>query len=296
MKVKRPVSYYIYQVFNTVFLALAALSCIFPIMHVLAMSLSSSNAAMAGRVAFVPVEISFSAYEYLMKKKDFFHSVGISGMRVLLGTAINMLLIILTAYPLSRPAAQFRKRTLYMTYFAITMFIGGGLIPTYMVIKNLHLLDSFWVLILPCAMNIWNVIIMMNFIRGLPRAVEEAAYVDGANHWQTLFQVVLPMSKASLASLLLFSMIGHWNAWFDGMFYMNNPNNYPMATYLATQIINNSQTMTNMTSEQLALLSKLSEKTVRSAQLFISIIPILVVYPFLQKFFVKGITVGSVKE
>ena len=148
----------------------------------------------------------------------------------------------------------------------------------------------------PCAMNIWNVIIMMNFIRGLPRAVEEAAFVDGANHWQTLFQVILPMSKPSLASLLLFSMIGHWNAWFDGMFYMNNPNNYPMATYLATQIINNNQTMTNMTPEQLALLSSLSEKTVRSAQLFISIIPILVVYPFLQKFFVKGITVGSVKE
>ena len=149
---------------------------------------------------------------------------------------------------------------------------------------------------IPCAMNIWNVIIMMNFIRGLPRAVEEAAFVDGANHWQTLFRVILPMSKPSLASLLLFSMIGHWNAWFDGMFYMNNPNNYPMATYLATQIINNNQSMTNMTPEQLALLSSLSEKTVRSAQLFISIIPILVVYPFLQKFFVKGITVGSVKE
>lgn len=296
MKVKHSVSYYVYQVFNTVFLALVALSCIFPIMHVLAMSLSSSNAAMAGRVAFVPVEFSLSAYEYLMKKKDFFHSVGISGMRVLLGTTINMLLIILTAYPLSRPTAHFRKRTFYMTYFTITMFLGGGLIPTYMIIKNLHLLNSFWVLILPCAMNIWNVIIMMNFIRGLPRAIEEAAYVDGANHWQTLFKVILPMSKPSLASLLLFSMIGHWNAWFDGMFYMNNPNKYPMATYLATQIINNRQTMTNMTSEQLALLSNLSEKTVRSAQLFISIIPILVVYPFLQKFFVKGITVGSVKE
>jgi putative aldouronate transport system permease protein len=296
LKVKRPVSYYIYQVFNTVFLTLLALSCIFPILHVLAMSLSSSNAAMAGRVAFAPVEFTLSAYEYLLKKKDFFRSVGIAGMRVLVGTAINMLLIILTAYPLSRPSNQFRKRTWYMTYFAITMFLGGGLIPTYMVIKNLHLLNSFWVLVLPCAMNIWNVIIMMNFIRGLPRAVEEAAYVDGANHFQTLFRVILPMSKASLASLLLFSMIGHWNAWFDGMFYMNDPNNYPMATYLATQIIGKTQNMTNMTSEQLALLSKLSEKTVRSAQLCISIVPILVVYPFLQKFFVKGITVGSVKE
>lgn len=296
MKVKRSASFYIYQVFNTIVLALMALSCILPILHVLAMSLSSSNAAMAGRVGFVPVEFSLKAYEYLISKKDFFHSVSISLARVLVGTVFNMAIIAITAYPLSRSSRQFRARTAYMAYFAVTMFIGGGLIPTYMVIKNLHLLDSFWVLILPSAMSIWNVIIMMNFIKGLPRAIEEAAFVDGANHWQTLIRVILPMSKPSLASLLLFSMIGHWNAWFDGMFYMNNPNNYPMATYLATQVINNNQTMTNMTPEQLALLSSLSEKTVRSAQMFIAIIPILVVYPFLQKFFVKGITVGSVKE
>ncbi len=296
MKVKRSVSFYIYQVFNTIVLTLMALSCILPILHVFAMSLSSSSAAMAGRVGFVPVEFSLKAYEYLISKKDFFHSVSISLARVLVGTVFNMAIIAITAYPLSRSSRQFRARTAYMAYFAVTMFIGGGLIPTYMVIKNLHLLDSFWVLILPSAMSIRNVIIMMNFIKGLPRAIEEAAFVDGANHWQTLIRVILPMSKPSLASLLLFSMIGHWNAWFDGMFYMNNPNNYPMATYLATQVINNNQTMTNMTPEQLALLSSLSEKTVRSAQMFIAIIPILVVYPFLQKFFVKGITVGSVKE
>ncbi len=296
MKVKRSASFYIYQVFNTIVLTLMALSCILPILHVFAMSLSSSSAAMAGRVGFVPVEFSLKAYEYLISKKDFFHSVSISLARVLVGTVFNMAIIAITAYPLSRSSRQFRARTAYMAYFAVTMFIGGGLIPTYMVIKNLHLLDSFWVLILPSAMSIWNVIIMMNFIKGLPRAIEEAAFVDGANHWQTLIRVILPMSKPSLASLLLFSMIGHWNAWFDGMFYMNNPNNYPMATYLATQVINNNQTMTNMTPEQLALLSSLSEKTVRSAQMFIAIIPILVVYPFLQKFFVKGITVGSVKE
>jgi len=296
MKIRRSVSFYVYQVFNTVVLTLVALSCILPILHIFAMSLSSSNAAMAGRVGFVPVEFTLKAYEYLISKKDFFHSVSISAFRVLVGTALNMVIIAITAYPLSRPTKQFRARTAYMVYFAITMFIGGGLIPTYMVIKNLHLLDSFWVLILPSAMSIWNVIIMMNFIKGLPRAIEEAAFVDGANHWQTLTRVILPMSKPSLASLFLFSMIGHWNAWFDGMFYMNNPNNYPMATYLATQVINNNQSMTNMTPEQLALLSSLSEKTVRSAQMFIAIIPILVVYPFLQKFFVKGITVGSVKE
>ena len=182
MKIKHSKSYYVYQVFNTIVLTLVTLSCIFPILHVFAMSLSNSTAAMAGRVTFFPVDFSLAAYEYLIKKQDFFHSVAISGARVLLGTVLNMILIVLTAYPLSRPTNQFRGRTAYMVYFAITMFLGGGLIPTYMVIKNLHLLNTFWVLILPCAMNIWNVIIMMNFIRGLPRSVEEAAFVDGANH------------------------------------------------------------------------------------------------------------------
>lgn len=296
MKIKQSFSYRVFSVINIVVLSAITLTCIFPILHILAMSLSDSTSALAGKVVFLPVNFSLEAYKYLIIKPDFFNSVGISFMRVIIGTIINMVLIVLTAYPLSKSSNQFRSRNIYMVYFAITMFIGGGLIPTYMIIKNLNLLNSFWVLVLPCALSIWNVIIMMNFIRGLPRAVEEAAFIDGANQWQTLFKVILPMSLPSIASLLLFSMIAHWNSWFDGMFYMNNVNNYPMATYLATQIINNNKSMTNMTPEQLKLLMSLSERTVRSAQLFISIIPILVVYPFLQKFFIKGIVVGSVKE
>lgn len=296
MKIKQSVGYRVFMVFNYLLLTLVTLSCIFPILHVLALSLSDSAASAAGKVTFFPVDFSTRAYEYLMQKRDFFTSVGISFWRVVAGTACNMLIIVLTAYPLSRSSRQFKARNRYMVYFAVTMFIGGGLIPTYIIIKMLGLLDNFWVLVLPGMVNVWNIIIMMNFMRGLPRAIEEAAFIDGANHWKTLFLVVLPMSLPSLASLLLFTMIGHWNAWFDGMFYMNNPNNYPMATYLATQIINNNKNITNMTPEQLQTLMSLSQKNVRSAQLFISIIPILVIYPFLQKFFIKGIVVGSVKE
>ena len=133
MKVKRSVSFYVYQAFNTIVLALIALSCILPILHVFAMSLSSSSAAMAGRVGFVPVEFTFRAYEYLISKKDFFHSVSISLARVVVGTVFNMAIIAITAYPLSRSSRQFRARTAYMAYFAVTMFIGGGLIPTYMI-------------------------------------------------------------------------------------------------------------------------------------------------------------------
>lgn len=296
MKIKRSKSRILFIVLNYVFLSLITLTCIFPILHIFSISLSDSAAAAAGKVSFFPVDFSLEAYAYLMRKADFFSSVWVSVLRVVVGSALNMIMIVLTAYPLSKSSSNFRWRNYYMVFFAVTMFIGGGLIPTYMVIKQLGLLNSFWVLILPGAVSIWNIIIMMNFFKGLPHAVEEAASCDGASHWHILFQIFLPMSLPSLASLLLFSMINHWNSWFDGMFYMNNVDKYPMATYLATQILNNNKNISNMTPEQLATLVSLNEKTMRSAQLFLSIVPILIVYPFLQKFFIKGIVVGSVKE
>ena len=296
MKIKQSKARIAFNAVNYIILSLITLTCIFPILHILAMSLSSSAAAAAGKVGFWPVDFSLEAYQYLMRKDDFFKSVGISGLRVLVGSVVNMTMLVITAYPLSKNSINFRWRNVYMVYFAITMFISGGLIPTYMVLKELNLLDSFWVMILPGAVSIWNVIILLNFFRGIPRALEEAAAMDGASHWRILFQIFLPMSLPSLASLLLFTMIGHWNAWFDGMMYMNTPENYPMATYLATQILNNNKNISNMTPEQLATLVSLNEKTMRSAQLFLSIVPILIVYPFLQRFFIKGIVVGSVKE
>ena len=296
MKIKQSKARIAFNAVNYIILSLITLTCIFPILHILAMSLSSSAAAAAGKVGFWPVDFSLEAYQYLMRKDDFFKSVGISGLRVLVGSVVNMTMLVITAYPLSKNSINFRWRNVYMVYFAITMFISGGLIPTYMVLKELNLLDSFWVLILPGAVCIWDVIILMNFFPGIPRALEGAAGMDGASHWRILFQIFLPMSLPSLASLLLFTMIGHWNAWFDGMMYMNTPENYPMATYLATQILNNNKNISNMTPEQLATLVSLNEKTMRSAQLFLSIVPILIVYPFLQRFFIKGIVVGSVKE
>lgn len=296
MNIKETPSRKVFNVVNTLLLFLVTLTCVLPIVHILAISLSSSAMASAGAVSFWPKNLSLAAYEYLISKRDFFASVMISVERVVVGTALMMFMIVITAYPLSKSGRDFRFRNAYMVYLAVTMFISGGMIPTYMVLRSLKLLDNFWVLILPCAVSVWSIIIMMNFMRGIPKSLEEAAYVDGASQWRVLFQVILPVSLPSIASLTLFSFIYHWNSWFDGMFYMNNVNNYPMATYLATQIMSNNQNMTNMTPEQLAQLSKLSEKTVRSAQLFISIIPILVIYPLLQRYFITGIVVGSVKE
>lgn len=296
MKIKLSRGEKAYKIFNYIFLTVITIVCLAPIIHVLALSFSDNVAAASGKVGFWPVNFTTAAYDYLIEKKDFFNSVKVSALRVIIGSIINMLLIILTAYPLSKSNKLFRHRNKYMTYFAVTMFISGGLIPTYMVIKSLGLLDSFWSLILPGAVNVWSVIILMNFFRGIPQAMEEAASIDGANHWQILFKIYVPMAVPSLVSLLLFTMIGHWNSWFDGMFYLNDPSNYPMATFLSTQIVNSNQNLATVTPEQLEILSSLSDKTMKSAQIFLSIVPILLVYPFLQKFFIKGMTIGSVKE
>jgi len=176
------------------------------------------------------------------------------------------------------------------------MFFGGGLIPTYMVINKLGLLDSIWALVLPGAFSVWNMILLMNFFRGVPKELEEAAFLDGAGHVTTLFRIYLPISLPSLATLLLFTIIGHWNAWFDGILYMNSPSRYPLASYLSTLVISNSNKVSaNMTMEQIEQLSKISDKTVSSAQIFLAMLPILIVYPLLQRYFMKGIVVGSVK-
>ena len=286
----------VFLALDVIVILLLCLICMVPLLNLLAYSFSASQPIIENKVFLWPKEFTLKAYQYVLESKEFWSSVSVSVKRVLLGVPLNTLLTILVAYPLSKDERQFKARKYYVAYMLTVMLFNGGLMPTYYIVSKTKLIDTVWALIIPGAVPIFNCIVLMNFFRGIPSELEESAKLDGASQWQILWRIFIPISKPSLATIILFSLINHWNSWFDGMFYMNNPNNYPMATYLATQIINNNQTMTNMTPEQLALLSSLSEKTVRSAQLFISIIPILVVYPFLQKFFVKGITVGSVKE
>lgn len=285
-----------FNIINYALLGVVALTCILPFVHILAVSLSNNTDAVAGRVSFWPVGFTTYAYEYVISQGRFFSSVWISLKRVLIGTAINMFLVIITAYPMSKEEKEFKARKWYIVFFFITMFFGGGLIPTYMVINKLGLLDSIWALVLPGAFSVWNMILLMNFFRGVPKELEEAAFLDGAGHVTTLFRIYLPISLPSLATLLLFTIIGHWNAWFDGILYMNSPSRYPLASYLSTLVISNSNKVSaNMTMEQIEQLSKISDKTVSSAQIFLAMLPILIVYPLLQRYFMKGIVVGSVK-
>jgi putative aldouronate transport system permease protein len=251
---------------------------------------------MAGEVKLWPVGFSWDAYVYLGEKVEFFRSLGVSVKRVVLGSVVNLFLVFITAFPLSKSNDQFKFRTVYVWIFAITMFFGGGLIPTYIVVKNTGLIDSIWALILPGALNVWNMVLMLNFFRSIPRELDEAATIDGAGHWRVLWQIYLPISLPSIATIGLFTIVGHWNAWFDGILYLNSPEHYPLQTYLSTLIMSINAQMSSMSIEQLKVMENLSEKTIRTAQIFMGALPIMVVYPFLQRYFVKGMTVGSVKE
>lgn len=278
---------------NYGFLALLAFICLFPIIHVLAVSFSSSGAAAAGRVGLWPIEFTTKAYAYVLNKQEFTRSFGVSLQRLLLGTALNMIMCVLIAYPLSKETRDFKFRSVYVWYFFITILFGGGLIPTYMTVKNTGLMDTIWALVLPGAVPVFNMILLLNFFRGLPKELEEAAFIDGAGHIRTLWSIYVPLSKPVLATVLLFTMVSHWNAWFDGLIYMNDPTNYPLQSYLQTVIIQ--QDMSAMSDSDVELMKQLSNQTVKAAQIFLGALPILAVYPFLQKFFVKGIVLGSVK-
>lgn len=271
----------------------SALMCFLPLMNVFALSLSSNTAALAGEVMFWPVDFTFDSYEYVADRAAFWQSMLVSLKRLALGVPINILLTILSAYPLSKENNRFRGRTIYAWFFFITMLINGGLIPRYMVIKETGLLGSIWALILPGAVGVFNIVLMMNFFRQIPQEMEEAALVDGAGQWRILFQIYLPAATASLATITLFIMVGHWNEWFDGIILMKKTTQYPLQSYLHTVVVQKDLSLSATADWQ--MLASVSEETVKAAQIFLAALPIMLVYPFLQKYFAKGLTVGSVK-
>ncbi|MBE0341759.1 carbohydrate ABC transporter permease [Paenibacillus sp. 28ISP30-2] len=285
--------YRIFNVFNICLLVILSIMCIVPLIHVLAVSFSAKSAADANLVGLWPVQFSLEAYKKTMNNPIFLHSIWISVLRTVLGTGLTLLITFLAAYPLSKETSVFRSRNVYSWLFVFSMIFNGGLVPFYMVIQKIHLMDSFWVLFLPGAVNTFLVILMLNFFRGIPKEMEEAALIDGAGHFRTLFSIFLPISMPSIATIALFSMVFHWNSWFDGLLYLSNAKDYPLATFLPTLIIPKDMSSMSMSPKEMELLS---QTTVNAAQIFIGAAPILIVYPFLQKYFVKGMTLGSVKE
>lgn len=285
--------YRVFSIINTCFLIILAIMCIIPLVHVLAVSFSAKSAADANLVGLWPKQFSVEAYKKTIDNAVFLHSIWISIQRTVIGTGLTLLITFLAAYPLSKENSAFKGRNIYSWLFVFTMVFNGGMIPFYIVVQKLGLMNSFWVLVLPGAVNTFLIILMLNFFRGIPKELEEAALIDGAGHFRTLFNIYLPISLPSIATIALFSMVFHWNSWFDGLLYMNNSDKFPLATFLQTVIIQRDMSSMSINPKEMELIS---QTTVRAAQIFIGAAPILLVYPFLQKYFVKGMTLGSVKE
>ncbi len=277
--------------FNYFLLGFVALLCIVPLVNVLAISFSASAAASANLVRLWPVQFTFQSYNTIFQRESFWTALWVSTQRTLLGTVINNVLVILMAYPLSKNAKEFPGRNFYVGAIMFVMLFNGGLIPTYLIIRDLGLINSIWVLVLPGAVVIGNVILMMNFIRNLPKELHEAAVMDGANYYQMLWCLIIPMSMPVIATVTLFHFVGHWNEWFSGLIYMNDPKMYPLQTVLQTMVV--SRDISSI--EDAKIFAEVSDRTIKAAQIFITMLPVMVIYPFLQRYFIKGITVGAVK-
>ncbi|WP_304433378.1 carbohydrate ABC transporter permease [Acutalibacter muris] len=284
----------VFQAINYIILTVVTLTCLLPMLHVLALSLSDSVSATANKVLFIPKGFNLAAYQTMFSNPIFLNSFFVSVFRTVVGTAINLFVTILAAYPLSKENNELRGRKWISLFFITPMMISGGLIPTYLLVNKLGMIDSIWSLIIPGCLPIGNVVLMMNFFRGINKSILEAAYIDGANEFSILTRVVLPLSTASIATITLFQMVAHWNDWFGATIYINDNRKWPLQTLLRQML--KSIDISTFGADTISQLRLLSDRSFRGAMIIFATIPILCVYPFMQKHFVAGITIGSVKE
>ncbi len=281
-------SYKVFKGFNYVFMVFLVVITLIPFINMLAKSLSSEAFLMSKQVFFWPKGINLESYKLVMKNVFFRKSMVNSFFLISFGTLTNMVMTILAAYPLSRRRG-FPGQKLFMFLFLLTMFFNGGIIPTYIIVRDTGLINSLWSLILPVAVSPFNLIILRNFFLSIPESLEEAAEIDGAGKWRTMIQIVLPLSKPVLATLTLFYTVSHWNGYFYAVMYINDKSHYPLQLYIREIIQSIESALDGLEAADVPTAG------VKAATMFISMIPILIVYPFIQRYFVKGIMVGSVK-
>lgn len=276
-------------------LILFGLSCLIPLMHVIALSLSSKTAALAGKVYLWPVELTISPYKVLITDAKFMQAMWISVQRVILGGGLNLVLTVITAFVLAQDDRDFPARKFYMWVMIFAMMFGASLVPWYFVIKATGLMDSIWALVIPGALPVYNTILLMNFFRNLPKEIKESALLDGISPVQMMAKIYVPLALPAIATVTVFSVVGHWNNFFDGLLLMNTPSNMPLQSYIQTLTNSNIDvSSSSLTAEELEVLTSL--KTFNAAKVVVASLPIVIFYPFMQRFFVSGLTLGSVKE
>lgn len=282
-----------------VILTLLIFACFYPFLYVFSVSISDSVPVASGHVKLLPIGFDTFAYETILGDRTIIRAYANTILYAVSATALTLLLTSLTAYPLA--LRHFYGRHVLTVFFTVTMFFTGGLIPTFLLIRNLGMLDTIWAIILPGALGMWNIIILRTNFQALPDELREAAYIDGFGNWRILFRIVLPLSKPILATIALFTLVGQWNNFFGPLLYLNSPDKYPLQIILRKLII-----IGEMRGEYLeSQANELSDagqsdmlgfyESLKMAAIMVSIGPIIAVYPFIQKYFVKGVLVGSVK-
>lgn len=279
----------IFDVINYIILAFVGFIMLYPMWYVLVVSMSSAKYISLGEVTFFPKGITFEAYKRVFDSKNIWVGYRNTILYTVVGTAINLAMTALCAYPLSRK--DFYGRKTMTVLITITMFISGGLIPLYLIINKIHLMNTMWAVILPSAISTYNMIIMRTSFQSIPDALVESAYLDGANDVVIFWKIILPLSKAIIATMVLFYSVSHWNSYFPAMLYLNSKSMYPVQVIMRDIIIGSDMSEAGDTSA----LSMVSTINYRYAVIIISLIPILLVYPFIQKYFTKGVMVGAVK-
>lgn len=284
-----------FDVFNYIFMVLMMVVMIYPLLNVVSTSLSTASAITAGQVSWYPRGFNLVGYKYIIEDGQIFTGYRNTILYAGVGTLLTLTLTSLAAYALSRQ--ELVGRHVLTFYWAVTMFFGGGLVPTYLVIKNLGLLDTFWVMVLPGCVGAYTLFVFRSFMLALPNELMEAARIDGAGEWRIWAQVVIPLSKPLLATYALFTIVGHWNSWFGAMLYLKNANLYPLQLYLRRLVVQNDMagTYANSASGTLIASGQMAPQNAQMAAIVLSIFPIMMIYPYIQKYFVKGVMIGSLK-
>lgn len=289
-----PTSDKIYYVFSGIILTSILIAVAYPLIYVLSASFSSGTAVSSGQVLLWPVDLSLEGYQAVFKNKDILRSYGNTFLYTILGTFINVTVVMTCAYALSRPGL--RGRNFFMILFTFTMFFSGGLIPFYMLMRNLHLIDTMWAMVLPGALSVYNMIIARTFIQSsIPGELVEATSMDGCSDIRFFFSFVLPLSKAVIAVITLFSAVGHWNAYFNALMYLNDRSLYPLQVILREILIMNQVDVSMIMDPELQQANVQAAAVLKYALIVVATLPILCVYPFIQKYFVKGVMIGSLK-
>lgn len=291
-KIRESLGDRILKVAVVLLVVLLTLCCILPILNIAATSFSSARAITSNEVVFLPVEFSLDAYKTVFSSGPLLKSMAYSILITLIQVALSVTMTVLIAYPLSETKLVGRKPIWMFVLF--TMYFSGGMIPLYLLLNDLNMLNTMWSLILPGAISTYNMILMRTYFSSIPSALKEAALIDGADDATVLMKIILPLSKSMLATIALFYGVSRWNAVQDGLIYITDPNKFILQVRLKN-IIMSSSALDEMISEGNNNNMMLQSDQIRSASLCFSILPVMLVYPFLQKYFVKGVMIGSVK-